>query len=180
MIERRDLLRGIAIGAALTASQSVSACSLPEYDDDTWGDKLVSFFRDGDVSTLDHLLHEFTTLVAFDTSFGTGGKLSFEGAAAVRAALVSSRESFTGKGWVEPRSLIDAKIVGSKQQGRMNRIEFLFAERSVTETSCGPDRSEIRVDLYFEAGVYDSGADQVKWGIERLAWMRPLDTERFG
>lgn len=180
MIERRDLLRGIAIGAALTASQSVSACSFAEYDDDTWGDQLVRFFRDGDVSTLDNLLHDFTTLVAFDTSFGTGGKLSFNGPAAVRAALVSSRAKFTSKGWVEPRGLIDAKIVGSKQQGRTNRIEFLFAEQAVSETTCGPDRSELRADLYFEAGVYDSAGGQVKWGIERLAWMPPLDTERIG
>ena len=97
----------------------------------------------------------------------------------VEEALVSFRRSMTRKMWVEPRQFINAKIVGNKQQGRMNRIELLFAEGKTTDTSCGPDRAEMRADLYYQAGVYEIGDDWVKWGIERLALMPPFELERL-
>jgi hypothetical protein len=179
VIERRTLLRGVAVGAALASAQTVSACSYATYENDDWGDRLVAFLRTGDVSKLDNLFQDFTTLVAFNQYFGLGTEMFVKGSNGVRGALVSFRSRMTEKGWVEPRKLIDAKIVGSKQQGRMNRIELLFAESKVSETSCGPDRSEQRVDLYYEAGVYKTGADWVKWAVERLAFLPPLEMERF-
>ncbi len=179
MIERRDLLRGVAVGAVLASAQVVSACSYAEYEDDDWGNKLISYFRTGEVTRLDKLFHDFSTLVAFDTTFGVAPKMLFEGHDKVREALIDFRETMTRKGWVEPRKLIDAKIVGSRQQGRMSRIELLFAEGVMSETSCGPDRSERRAHLYYQAGVYETGEDWVKWGIERLALMPPLELEKF-
>ncbi len=180
MIDRREILRGVALATALTAAQSVSACSLAEYDDDNWGDKLIDFFQTGSALALDDLFRDFTTLVTFDETFGVAPTMVFRGKEDVKSALVMVRGSMTRKLWVEPRKLVDAKIVGSKQQGRMSRIELMFAEGRSTETSCGPDRGELRADLYYQAGVYDTGEDCVKWGIERLALMPPLETERFG
>ena len=179
MIEHRDFLRSVALGAALTASQSVSACRLVAYDDDYWGEKLISFFRSGNEPDLDGLFRDFSTLVTFNDSFGVGSALHFADAKGVKSELISVRKSMTRKGWVEPRRLVGSEIVGSRQQGRMNRIELLFAEGQLSETNCGPDRSEIRVDLYFQAGVYEAGDDWVKWGVERLALMPPLEIERF-
>ena len=167
------------MGAALTAAQSVAACTLAEYDDDHWGEKLVGFFRTGEVSRLDDLFQDFTTLVTFDETFGVGPTMLFKGAKDLGSALVSVRKSMTQKLWVEPRKLVDVKVIGSKQRGRMNRIELLFAEGQFTETSCGPDRGEVRADLYYQAGVYEAGEEWVMWGIERLALMPHLETERF-
>ena len=179
MIERRDLLRGVAVGATLLSVSSASACSYATFEDDTWGQKLIKYFRTGRSGDLDGLFQDFTTMVTFSSYYGSGNDLAFAGEKAVREALTSFRVAFTSKGWVGPRKLVDAKIVGNKQQGRMNKIELLFAEEVTSETSCGPDRSERRADIYFEAGVYDSGEDWVKWAIERIAIMPPLDTERF-
>jgi hypothetical protein len=179
VIGRRTLLRGVALGAALASAQTVSACSYATYEEDDWGGRLIAFFRTGDVSKLDNLFQNFTTLVAFNEYFGVGPELVCKGANGVRDALVSFRKKMTEEVLVEPRKLIDAKVVGNKQQGRMNRIELLFAESKMSETSCGPDRSEQRVDLYYEAGVYETGEDWVKWAVERLAFLPPLEMERF-
>ncbi|MGH6786229.1 MAG: hypothetical protein ACREBO_05320 [Novosphingobium sp.] len=179
MIERRDLLRGVAVGTVLASAHIVSACSYAEYEDDDWGGKLIAFFQSGETSRLDNLFRDFSTLVTFDTTFGLAPHMLFEGAAKVRQALVDFRTMMTGKGWVEARKLADAKIVGNKQQGRMSRIELLFAEGVTSNTSCGPDRSERRAHLYYQAGVYETGDDWVKWGIERLAFLPPLALERF-
>ncbi len=179
MIGRRTLLGGVAVGAALASAQAVSACSYATYEQDDWGGRLVAFLRTGDVSKLDNLFQDFTTLVAFNEYFGLGPEMFVKGSNEVRDAFVSFRSRMTEEGWVEPRKLIDAKIVGNKQQGRMNRIELLFAESKVSDTSCGPDRSEQRVDLYYEAGVYETGDDWVKWAVERLAFLPPLAMERF-
>ena len=179
MIDRRDLLRTAAAGMALTAASPVSACSYAEYEEDAWGEKLVAFFRTGDVSRLDGLFRDFTTLVTFDDTFGGTPKMLFKGSAEVQDALHSSRNSMTRKLWTGPKILVDAKIIGSRQQGRMNRIELLFAEKQTVDTSCGPDRAELRTDLYYQAGVYETGDDWVKWAIERLAFMPPLELERF-
>ena len=54
MIERRDLLRGATAFAALASAQGVSACSFAEFDEDTWGQRLISFLREGD----ERLLYE--------------------------------------------------------------------------------------------------------------------------
>jgi hypothetical protein len=178
VIERRTLLRGVAVGAVLASAQTVSACSYATYEEDDWGGRLIAFFRMGDVSKLDNLFQDFSTLVAFNENFGVAPDTVFKGSNSVREALVSFRNRMTDKGWVEPRKLIDAKIVGNKQQGRMNRIELLFAESKVSETSCGPDRSEQRADLYYEAGVYETGDDWAKWAVERLAFLPPLEMER--
>ena len=94
-------------------------------------------------------------------------------------ALIRFRETLTRERWVEPRKLVEAKITGSEQQGRMNRIELLFADSVETFTSCGPDRSEWRADLYYMAGVYELGEDSVRWAIERMAIMPPLESQRF-
>ena len=179
MIDRRDLLRTAATGMALTAASSVSACSYAGYEEDAWGEKLVAFFRNGDVARLDGLFRDFTTLVTFDDTFGVAPKMLFKGSADVQDALLSSRNSMIRKLWTGPKNLVDAKIIGSRQQGRMNRIEMLFAESQTVETSCGPDRAELRTDLYYQAGVYETEFDSVKWAIERLAFMPPLEMERF-
>jgi|GEM_PF-1899171 len=93
--------------------------------------------------------------------------------------MLSFRSYLTQTANNGPRRLMDAKIVGSEQQGRMNRIELLFAEDDEIETSCGPTRNEERVDLYYQAGVYETGEDWVRWAVERIAIMPPLDTEKF-
>lgn len=179
MIERRTLLRGLAVGAMIASSQSVSACSYAEFDEDEWGKRLIVFLRNGDKKLLDSFFKDFSTLVAFDTTLA-GTQLSAKGANAVRRALVKFRETQTSNGHSgAPRRLESAVIVGSEQQGRMSKIELLFADDQKVETSCGPTRNEQAVDLYYQAGVHETGDDWVKWSIERIALMPRLDTERF-
>lgn len=177
MVERRDVLRCVGFGAAIAAARSVSACISPQREDDHWGARLVDFFRTGSTSELDDLFSDFTTFVTFDDTVGLGSTMLFKGANDVRDALVSLRTSMTRKFYNEPRTLIDAKIVGPKKQGDSNLIELLFAEGTSLDTSCGPDRFEIRTNLYYRAGVYEAGEYSVKWGIERLALMPYLQTE---
>lgn len=179
MIDRRDLLRGAAVGLTVLSTSSASACSYAEYEDDLWGSRLIEYLESGRQGDLEGLFQDFTTLVAFDSTYTSRGKLSFAGPDEVQNALMYLRRTLTRKGWVEPRTLVEAKIVGSEQQGRMSRIELLFAESVVSDTSCGPDRSESRVDLYYQAGVYEMGDEWVKWAIERIAIMPPLQTEKF-
>lgn len=179
VIERRSLLRGIAIGTALASTHTVSACSYATFEDDDWGNRLIAFFQTGDTLKLKNLFQDFSTLVTFDETFGVAPEMLFKGSRSICKALNGFRKRMTDKGWVEPRKLIDAKIIGNKQQGRMNRIELLFAESKMTETSCGPDRSEQRAHLYYQAGTYETSDNWTKWAIERLAFMPPLELERF-
>ncbi len=178
-MERRDILRGVTLCATISSASLTSACSYASFDDDEWAARLINFLRDGDQESLSGLFKDFSTLVSFSSSFVATDSLAYIGENAVRSALVGFRETMTRKGWVEPRRLADAKIVGSEQQGRMNKIELLFAETVTSETSCGPSRSEWRVDLYYEAGVHEAGDDYVKWAIERIALMPALELERF-
>lgn len=178
-MERRDLLRGIALCATISSASFASACSYASFDDDEWGARLINFLRGGDPKTLDGLFKETSTLVSFSTSFVATDSLAYAGEDSVRSALIGFREEMTRKGWVEPRRLADAKVVGSEQQGRMNKIELLFAETVTSETSCGPSRSELRVDLFYEAGAYAFGENDVKWAVKRIALMPPLDLDRF-
>lgn len=182
MFERRDLLRSLAVGAVIGSSQTVSACSLAEYEDDKWGQRLIEFLRVGDDRLLDDLFKDHSTLVAFDETFIDGAdRLSFLGGRAVRDAMIGFRRRQTADGMGRtPRRLERAVIVGSEQEGRMNKIELFFAEKEAVETSCGPTRSEQNVDLYFEAGVHETGEDWVKWSIQRIALMPRLETERVG
>lgn len=181
MIERRDLLRGLAVGAALTSSQAASACSLATYDDDAWGQRLVDFLRGGNARLLDGLFKDHSTLVAFRGDLiGSSDQLEFRGGSAVGDAMIRFRKQQTSRGIGDtPRILQQSVIVGSKQQGRMNKIELLFAEKHLVETSCGPTRSEQSVDLYFEAGVHETGNDWVKWSIQHIALIPRLETERY-
>ncbi len=173
-MERRVLLRGLAV-ATIVASSSVSACTSVTYEEDTWGNKLIKFLRDGRENDLDGLFQASSTLVSFEPAYVSADKLAFAGEREVRGALVEFRDNLMSIGWSKPRALIQAKIVGSEQQGRMNRIELLFADKVTTDTSCGPDRAAWRVDLYYKAWVYEAGEDWVKWAIERVALMPPLE-----
>ena len=177
-MERRDLLRGFTFCAAISSASLATACSYASFDDDEWAAKLIDYLRDGNPESLAGLFKNFSTLVSFSSSYVATDNLAFAGEDAVRGALVGFREAMTQKGWVEPRTLVDAKIIGREQQGRMNKIELLFAETVTSDTSCGPDRSEWPVDLYYEAGVYEAG-EYAKWAIERIALMPPLQLERF-
>ena len=179
MIGRRGAMKALAVGAVISFAQGVSACSFAEYQDDDWGNLLIRFFKTGNDQLLAEALQDFSTLVSFSPVFLGNDVLQFSGASSVLKALKTFRESLTTKGWVGPRQFISAKIVGSSQQGRMNRIELLFAESVVSDTSCGPDRSETRVDLYYEAGVYGAGQSEGRWAIERLAILPPLETEKY-
>lgn len=181
-MERRELLRGLATGAMLVSSQAVSACSLAEYDDDTWGQKLIDYLRDGNARRLDDLFKDNAALFAFESWLvGGGDELYSVGAIPVKNALIAFRRQQTSNGFGDTSRLLQsANIVGSQQQGRMSKIELCFAENSVVDTSCGPTRSEQHVDLYFQAGVYETGNDWVKWSIERIALMPRLETKRYG
>ena len=75
--------------------------------------------------------------------------------------------------------LQSAALVGSEQQGRMNKIELFFAETKSVDSSCGPTRSERAIDLFYEAGVHETGEDWVKWSIERIALIPRLELQRF-
>ena len=178
-MERRDLLRGLTLCTAISSASFASACSYASYEDDEWGAKLVKYLRDGKPESLSGLFKDFSTLVSFSSEYVASDNLAFAGENAVIGALIGFREAMTQKGWVEPRVLVDSKLVGNEQQGRMNKIELLFAETVASETSCGLDRSERRVDLYYEAGVYDWGDDHVKWAVERIALMPTLQFQRF-
>jgi hypothetical protein len=182
MLGRRDFLRGTALVATVASAQAVSACSLAEYEDDIWGRRLTRFLQDGDASELSDLFKDHSTLVAFDSDMIEGtNELAFSGAEAVRTALIGFRNQMTAVGLAKSRpSLQKAVPVGSEQQGRMNKIELLFSEKNTVDTSCGPTRSEHWVDLYYQAGVHETGPDWVKWSIERIALIPRLETERVG
>jgi hypothetical protein len=181
VIERRDILRGAAVTVSLLSAQAVSACSLATFEADTWGQKLIRFLKDGDASILTELFKDHSTLVAFDsTLLNDGEQLSYAGAEEVRNALIGFRKVMTSEGIAgTPPSLQIAKIIGSEQQGRMNKIELFFAESTRVDTSCGPLRSEHAVDLYYRAGVHETGDDWVKWSIERVALIPRLELEKF-
>ena len=68
-------------------------------------------------------------------------------------------------------------MVGSEQQGRMNKIQIVFADNDEVDTSCGPTRSEASVDLFYEAQVHD--VEGVAWSIERIALLPHLETKKF-
>lgn len=180
-MDRRDILRGAAITASLLSAQAASACSLASYEDDTWGQKLIRYLRDGDASILDGLFKDHSTLVAFDTTvLNDGNQISYSGAQPVREALIGFRKVMTAEGIAgSAPTLQSAKIVGSEQQGRMNKIELFFAENQRADTSCGPLRTEHAVDLYYQAGVHETGDDWVKWSIERVALIPRLELERL-
>lgn len=181
MIERRDLLRGTAALAALASAQTVSACSWAEYDEDAWGQQLIAFLREGDESALEDLFKEHTTLVAFHNHLIEGtNALAFAGAEAVKRAIIGFRNQMTAKGLAGTSPVLEnAVLVGSKQQGRMNKIELFFAETKRVDTSCGPMRAEHAIDLFYEAGVHETGDDWVKWSIERIALIPRLELEKF-
>ncbi len=181
MIERRDLLRGTAALAALTSAQTVSACSFAEYDDDTWGRRLIAFLRQGDESALDDVFKEHSTLVAFNNNLIRGtNELAFAGADDVKRAIIGFRNQMIAEGVAGTRPVLErAALVGSEQQGRMNKIELFFAETKRVDSSCGPIRSEQAVDLFYRAGVHETGEDWVKWSIERIALIPHLELEKF-
>jgi len=179
-MDRRDVLRGFAVGALLASSQSASGCSPAEFEEDDWGERLVAFLRTGDDDLLDGLFADYSTLVAFDEFLiADSDQMFFQGSKAVKAALVQFRKQQCTLGFGDmQRDLQKVQIIGSKQQGRMNKIELIFATADAIETSCGPTRSEQNVDLFFEAGVHDSGDDWVKWSIHRIALLPRLDMVR--
>lgn len=180
MLRRRDVLRGAAVLATLTSAQPLSACSYVDYEEDTWGRRLIRFLQNGDASALGDLFKDYSTLVAFESNLIEGtNELAFSGAEAVRNALIGFRNQMKAVGLAKTRPVLqNAVLVGSKQQGRMNKIELLFAEQKTIDTSCGPLRSESAVDLYYQAGVHETGEDWVKWSIERVALIPRLRTER--
>lgn len=181
MIERRDLLRGTAALIALASAQPVSACSWSEYDNDAWGDRLIAFLREGDESVLENLFKDYTTLVAFDNTLIQGtNELAFAGVQDVKRAIIGFRNQLTSEGVAGTSPVLEsAVLVGSKQQGRMNKIELFFAETKRVDTSCGLMRTEHAIDMFCEAGVYETGEDWVKWCIERIALIPRLEVEKF-
>ena len=181
MIERRDLLRGTAALAVLASAQTVSACSFAEFDDDTWGQRLIEFLRRGDESALDDLFKEHSSLVAFHNNLIEGtNELAFAGADDVKRAVIGFRNQMIAEGIAGTSPVLEgAVLVGSEQQGRMNKIELFFAEAKRVESSCGPIRTERAVDLFYEAGVHETGYDWVKWSILRIALIPRLELERF-
>ena len=181
MIERRDLLRATAALTALASAQSVSACSFAEFDDDTWGQRLIAYLKQGDEGLLDDLFKEHSSLVTFDNYLIEGTKeLAFIGAEEVRRAVIGFRNRMIAEGIAGTNPVLErAALVGSKQQGRMNKIELFFAETEPVESSCGPIRTEWAVDLFYEARVHETGQDWVKWSIKRIALIPRLEVERF-
>ena len=186
MILRRELLQTAIVGGTILSATRASACSLVDFDDDVWGKKLISYLKSGQDELLDPLFHDFTTLVAFEPTFlqpnMTSKDLLFSGRATVKRALQDFRNHMLKTDRTVGRELVAAQVVGNKQQGRMNRIELLFADSEVEFTSCGPGRNEWPVDLYYQAGVYEIESDSQEWAqewaIERLAIMPRLDLER--
>ena len=181
MIERRDLLRGTAALAVLASAQTVSACSFAEFDDDTWGQRLIDFLRRGDESVLNDMFKEHSSLVAFHNNLIEGtNQLAFTGADDVKRAVIGFRNQMIAEGIARTSPVLErAVLVGSGQQGRMNKIELFFAEAEPVESSCGPIRTERAVDLFYEAGVHETGDDWVKWSIERIALIPRLELEKF-
>lgn len=181
MIDRRGLLQGTAALAVLASTQAVSACSFAEFEDDTWGQRLIAFLQKGNDSALDDAFSEQSTLVAFDDNLIEGAtELAFVGAEAVKRAIIGFRNQMIAEGVAGTRLVLDrAAVVGSEQQGRMNKIELFFAETRRVDSSCGPIRSEQAIDLFYKAGVHETGADRVKWSIERIALMPRLELEKL-
>ena len=109
----------------------------------------------------------------------TESEMFFKGKEAVEQALVSFRNyQLMKEDESAARSLVKSRLVGSLQQGRMNKIELTFADDLKSLTSCGPTRNEQSIDLYYEAYVHETGEDWVKWSVRRIALLPHLETER--
>lgn len=177
MIGRREVMRVAAISAVVASSGFVSACEYATYEKDEWSKKLIAYLRSGDESLLNNLFFEDSTLVAFDSSLiADTMKPSFSGVGNVRKAMIGFRKQLMLGGYNNgARGLKKAIVVGSEQQGRMNKIQILFADNQEVDTSCGPTRSEAFIDLFYEAGVDDKGE---AWSVKRIAIIPRLEVEK--
>ncbi len=183
MIKRRDLMKLGTVSAGVCLTSMASACSFVEYTDDEWGAKLIKFFKSGNATDIEGLLAKGCHLVAFEDCFIEEGDspLYYKDREDVTSALQSFRR-YLVESYSYGRIFIDAKIIGNKQDGRLNKIELIFAEPEYTETSCGPTRSEIRYDLFYQADSYEYNSiqDSVKRAIMKLSIMPKLYEERAG
>ena len=182
MVDRRTMLRGVATGVILASSQAATGCSLAEFTDDAWGEKLIRYLRTGDETLLRGMFRADSSLIAYGGELiGGTDALSYSGAKGVRTALSAFRATHTAIGAGDtPRLLKRAAIVGSGQQGRMNKIELTFSEERAVDTSCGPTTSEMDADLFFEAGADMVNANDVEWFVKRIALMPRLELARAG
>ncbi len=182
MVDRRAMLRGVATGVILASSQAATGCSLAEFAEDAWGEKLIRYLRTGNQTVLRGMFRADSSLVVYGGELiGGMDALSYRGVEAVRTALSAFRATHTATGVGDtPRLLKRAAIVGSRQQGRMNKIELTFSEERAVDTSCGPTKSEMDADLFFEASAAPVDANDVEWFVSRIALMPRLELKRAG
>ena len=170
-MQRRDLFRRMVAGAALAASARAAACVRLPPERDTLGEQLLAFLRNGDPALLDDLLHEEATLVAFEPGWLPDEGQSVGGAAQVAAALRGLREMLASDGLEGARRMVTGTITGSDEAGSVRRILAEFAEDKTTYTSCGPTRSELRLQLHYRTTYTVLSAGDRVWGMLRIAIM---------
>jgi hypothetical protein len=170
-MQRRDLFKGLAAGAALAASSGAAACVRRPPAKDTLGERLVAFLRDGDEALLEDLLHEDATLVTFAPGWLPDDGLAVGSAPAVAAALKDLQKSLTGEGIEGPRKMITGTISGPDELGAVRRIDLVFAEDKTTLTSCGPTRSETSLQILYKTHYTVLSVRDHLWGMDRIAIM---------
>lgn len=170
-MQRRDLFKGLAAGAALAASARAGACRMVPPEKDTLGDRLLGFLSDGDAALLDDLLHENVTLVTFAPGWLPDDALAVGGVQAVASALKELRASLAGEGIKGPRKLVSGTLSGPRELGTVGRILVEFAEDENTLTSCGPTRSERRLQILYSTHFTILSVRDRLWGLERIAIM---------